>query len=355
MKLKTIAACLVLALVLALPVQAAGAQGEANITAQMTLKEIRSNPSLAASGYHLYPRGDDSAAILERLWEDEPLSDYVNKYTAGDAAKGLNLVIENYNAGVQVTHQVYTEQEIAAEPALGSVQLFYFPSGTGERKYALVVPGNLTVRCGGMNEGTPTAWKLHELGYNVFVLRYRIFLDAAVSAPFKDVCRAVQYITEHAEQFGVDANNYAVVGYSSGGQLAGLFAGVGCKAYGLPRPAALLLGYPVNDFFEVKPIYSLVLDGGKKGPHYYIENISDVVTADFPPTYHWFGENDRTLALIKQGNQGPKLEQALEQNGVEHVYRVFKNAPHGVGPGTGTDAEGWLEEAAAFWEQQAAE
>ena len=30
----------------------------------------------------------------------------------------------------------------------------------------------------------------------------------------------------------------------------------GCpRAFGIPQPAALLLGYPINDFYEVKPLY----------------------------------------------------------------------------------------------------
>lgn len=31
---------------------------------------------------------------------------------------------------------------------------------------------------------------------------------------------------------------------------------------------------------------------------------------------------------------------------------VYKNAGHSIGTGCGTDAEGWLTEAAAFWEEQ---
>lgn len=355
MKLKRFAAVIALLWLLAVPASAASELGEANITSQMTLKEIRSNPSLVASGYHLYPRGDDLTALSEAHWENKRLDEYVNRYAANDAAKGLNLVIETYNSGVQVTHQVYTESEIAADSSLGSVQLFYFPSDSGETKYALVVPGNLTVRSGGMNEGISTAWKLHQMGYNVFVLRYRIFTDATDSAPLKDLCRAMRYITDNAEYFGVRTEDYAIVGYSSGGQLAGLFAGGEYAEYALPKPAALLLAYPVNDFCEVKPIYSLIMDGGRGGEHYYLKNISDAVTDDFPPTYHWFGKDDTILGALILRNQGPKLEAALEAHNIEHVCRVFESAPHGVGLGTGTDAEGWIEEAVQFWARQVGE
>mgnify|MGYP002249759555 CR=1 FL=1 len=64
-----------------------------------------------------------------------------------------------------------------------------------------------------------------------------------------------------ADQFGVQRENYALMGFSSGGHIVGLIGSdnekFGYKAFGLPQPAALLLGYPIQRFFEVKPLYQL--------------------------------------------------------------------------------------------------
>lgn len=38
-----------------------------------------------------------------------------------------------------------------------------------------------------------------------------------------------------------------------------------------------------------------------------------------------------------------------------HQRTVYNNAAHGIGLGYGTDTEGWLDDAAAFWEAQTAE
>ena len=46
------------------------------------------------------------------------------------------------------------------------------------------------------------------------------------------------------------------------------------------------------------------------------------------------------------------LEKALARNHVTHIYHVYDDAPHAVAAGKGTDAEGWLNEAVAFWEEQ---
>ena len=54
------------------------------------------------------------------------------------------------------------------------------------------------------------------------------------------------------------------------------------------------------------------------------------------------------------GAQGPALQKALEEHDVPYSMRVYANASHAVGTGRGTDAEGWITDAVAFWEQQTA-
>lgn len=46
---------------------------------------------------------------------DQTLEKYVSSHVAQDCADGLNLLIRNYNAGVQITYKLYSEQEIAED------------------------------------------------------------------------------------------------------------------------------------------------------------------------------------------------------------------------------------------------
>ena len=46
------------------------------------------------------------------------------------------------------------------------------------------------------------------------------------------------------------------------------------------------------------------------------------------------------------------FEQALQKHGVTYQRTAFADAPHAVSIGRGTDAEGWLDDATAFWEEQ---
>lgn len=353
-KLRTAVLSICLVFLLALPAFAAEL-GEANITPQTKMREIRSNPSIVGAGIYTYSLDQDR--YLDRLyWDTQPLSRVSNRWTAQDAADGLNFLIRTYNAGTQVTYPLYTEEEIAQDTSRDGVELYYFPAEgqAASNKYALIVGGNAVVVSAEIREGVSTAWNLHEMGYSAFVLRYRIGMKAGGNAPLEDVARAVQYITEHAEEFGVQTEDYAIVAYSSGGQIAGLFGSekMGYKNYGLPKPGAMLLGYPVNNFLEYKPLYHLFIDIDTVKQKYYDLTLSDYITPDYPPAYHWCGRNDFVLSTMCWSAQGPVLEKALESNGVPHIYHVYDNAPHAVGAGKGTDAEGWLNEAVAFWEEQ---
>ena len=297
----------------------------------------------------------DAGFEPESFWLAEPFGDGGNA-AAEDAAEGMNLVIENYNRGVQITWQVYTPEEIAENPSLGMVQMYYFPAKTANAKYAIVVPGNGGNTTAELNEGASIANQLHELGYAAFVLRYRSFLNASDNAPLYDIANAIKYLTENADQFGVQRENYALMGFSSGGHIVGLIGSdnekFGYKAFGLPQPAALLLGYPINDFFEVKPLYQLAIDPLVLGWRYYWTDISDVVNENFTPTYFFYGKNDLYMQRMCYSQQGPLLERKLRESGAVYECHVYEDAPHAIGPGRHTDADGWILQATEFWEKQ---
>ena len=356
MKLKYLLAAAALAAAMALPAQAA--IGEANITPDTPMAELRANPSVVGAGLYTYNQEQDSPRDIRR-WADTTLREYVNDTTAQDCAAGLNRMIEHYNAGIQITHKLYTEEEIAAEPTRQKAEIYYFPGSRKNARFVLIMGGNALHTSAEMREGVSTAEWVNEQGYTAFVLRYRIGSQAADNAPLEDLARAVAYIRAHADAFGVDPDDYALLAYSSGGQIAGLFASdsaeVGHGHYGVPAPGALLLGYPVNNFFELKPAWGLFIDPYGDGPRYYDYNVSDFITPDYPPTYHWYGKNDLTLAKLCTPAQGRVIENALVQNGVTHIFHRYDNAPHKIGPGRGTDAEGWIVEALAFWQQQVGE
>ena len=75
--------------------------------------------------------------------------------------------------------------------------------------------------------------------------------------------------------------------------------------------------------------------------------LSDV-TRDDPPTYVCVGENDG-IASWRVMEDRLKRMAAL---GIETEFHKYPGLGHGFGLGTGTSAEGWIDDAVAFWERQ---
>ena len=153
----------------------------------------------------------------QRVTDDNPegkyqtLEKYVSSHVAQDCADGLNLLIRNYNAGVQITYKLYSEQEIAEDSSRNNAEFYYYPASTPDAKYALVLSGNILNRTAELKECISTAYQLHQKGYAVFVMRYRAYPDNDNNGPIEDIARAVKYIIGHAQQFGVQTESYALI------------------------------------------------------------------------------------------------------------------------------------------------
>lgn len=70
-------------------------------------------------------------------------------------------------------------------------------------------------------------------------------------------------------------------------------------------------------------------------------------TEDDPPTYMCVGENDGIASWRIMKSRAD----ALRASGIDAEFHRYPGLGHGFGLGTGTAAEGWLDDAAAFWEK----
>ena len=147
------AVCLAQLACLSLPVWAA--QNSAAFTRQTTLQQLRDDPAIKSSGYYTYCR--ELSGLGNEYWKNKTLERYMRPELVDDSVAAMNLVAENTRNGVQVTWQVYSPEEIAANSSLGCVQLYYFPGKEPGGKYALVVPGNGSTMTSEMEEGGSAA------------------------------------------------------------------------------------------------------------------------------------------------------------------------------------------------------
>ena len=70
-------------------------------------------------------------------------------------------------------------------------------------------------------------------------------------------------------------------------------------------------------------------------------------TPSDPPTFAVVGDRDG----IASPSTMEKRATAMRGVGIDVELHVYQNIGHGFGLGTGTNAEGWLDEAVRFWER----
>ena len=216
---------------------------------------------------------------------------------------------------------------------------------------AVICPGGGYRRVCSFVEGHPYAKRLNKLGYHAFVVYYRLRDQAAYPNPQDDLARAVKEIHDHAEQWKLDMTGYSIWGSSAGGHLAGSFGteSMGFHKYGLPKPGALVLVYPVITMGEHTHAGSKNYHIGHYASKEYVDltSIEKQVTANYPPTFLWWGDIDETVEPINS----IMMKEQLEKHQIPCICREYKNVPHGVGVIKGLPCEGWFEDAVSFWEQ----
>ena len=217
---------------------------------------------------------------------------------------------------------------------------------------AIICPGGGYRRVCNFIEGYPFAKKLNKMGYHAFVVYYRVRNLAAYPNPQDDLARAVREIHAKAKEWNLDMRGYSVWGSSAGGHLAASFGteSMGYLKYGLPKPGALILSYPVVT------MTSRTHEGSRNyliGPHparEYVEltSVETQVTDKYPATFLWWGDQDGTVDPYNS----KILKAALHKNNIPCYCREYMGVDHGVGLGKGLPCEGWFEDAVQFWLEQ---
>lgn len=219
--------------------------------------------------------------------------------------------------------------------------------------FAVICPGGGYQMVCSFIEGVPIAKRLNEQGISAFIVYYRVREKARFPAPQDDLARAVREVLEKAEEYQLDTENYSVWGSSAGGHLAASFGteNMGYVKYGLPKPQVMVLIYPVISM-EKGLTHGGSRDNllGKEATQEQEQAASvDLhVTAAYPPTYIWCGDADDVVPP----ENTRRMAAALERSGVPCLCEVFPNVGHGVGPATGTSAQGWIDHAVAFWRER---
>ena len=215
---------------------------------------------------------------------------------------------------------------------------------------AIICPGGGYWRVCSFVEGLPFARKLNAMGYSAIVVHYRCGSKYPYPVPQEDLARAIRHVLQHKDRWKLDMEGYSLWGASAGGHLAASFGtdAMGYKRYGLPKPGALILSYPVVTMGEKAHEGSRKhLLGEDRTPHMIqFASIEKQITADYPPTFLWCGLEDRSV----DPDNSRMLAEALKEWEIPHAFLTVADVGHGVGIGEGLACEGWFEKAVGFWE-----
>ena len=219
-----------------------------------------------------------------------------------------------------------------------------------QHKVAIICPGGGYHWVCSFSEGMPYARKLNQMGYSAFVVHYRCGIGKEYPIPQEDLARAIRKIMSHAKKWNLDMEGYSLWGSSAGGHLAASMGteGMGYKKYGLPKPGALILSYPVVTMGEHAHEGSRNYLLGNHPSFQQIEfaSVEKQLTKDFIPTFVWCGLEDHTV----DPKNSYMLRDALVDQNIPHCFLPIEDVDHGVGIGEGLACEGWFEKAVDFWE-----
>jgi len=190
----------------------------------------------------------------------------------------------------------------------------------------------------------PYCMYLATQGFAVVNASYRLAPKHTFPAPLEDVGAMVEWVVDHAEEYGLDLSNLFFVGDSAGAHLATAYTAVqlneayansfpGIKVDERFIPKGLLLNCGVFDM-EVEwkkqgraltPFLTDLL--GEKPTVESVKQMSPAqfITSDFPPVHLTTSNGD----LLRKHSY--RLKEVLEKKGVEVVFKDYgeKKKPQG--------------------------
>lgn len=291
-----------------------GASGE-TYTMNTLISDVMNDPVFGEYGRLIFPTNDwyYSGDTLGQL-----ALTYYNNIDPAKTVEIANYLHDHAEAGDIIFYDIYTSAEKAADPSKKDTGLFFFKGTPGER-FAICNAGGAFAYVGAMHDSFPHALELAKQGYNAFALIYRPGAQTAC----EDLARAVAFIFSHAEELEVDTDCYSLWGGSAGARMAAWLGTYGPEAFGggdLPRPGAVIMQYT---------------------------GLGEYSGFD-PPTYACVGDRD---GIASWRTMKARLD-AMSELGIDTEFHVYSGLSHGFGLGTGTSAEGWIQDAIAFWENQ---
>lgn len=191
---------------------------------------------------------------------------------------------------------------------------------------------------GNYTDSLPTAAALREYGFQTFIVDYRLHPYNQEEGAL-DVARAVRFIRKHADVYGIDPEDIAVMGFSAGGIQAGEF---------LMHYDEMVNGTALDDSYIPDGLDEIPAHASAAGMIYSFYGRLSVGNMDtdwlsegeLPPTYYVYGTEDPFY------DQFERQYEVIRSMGIPTERIVLNRWPHGFGSDGGWTADyaKWLEE-----------
>ncbi len=256
----------------------------------------------------------------------------------------------------KVMYDVYQPEECRDDPEKADVKLFFLPARQqpSEKPFVLLISGGAYTCVCSLVESFPTAARLNELGYNAFVLNYRVLQDPLFPKPQEDVAAALRMIFKNRERFGIQNESYIVNGFSAGANVTAVWGTEqnGWAKYGLPAPKMLWPIYPAISseyLYEDGKDWFLTMMFGTGYDMNTVKSfdVPETFTDRYPPCYIVHAKDDPAVPC----KNSEELKKLLDAHQIPAKLELIDTGAHGWGDGSGTAAAGWPDRADAFMVQ----
>ena len=172
-------------------------------------------------------------------------------------------------------------------------------------------------------------------GYHAAVLRYSVTPSVFPTA-ILELGKSISIIRQYSEQWHVDADKIAVIGFSAGGHLTASYCCFWNKPFvaetlnvdsKMLRPNAMLLGYPVittGEFAHCQSIKNLL--GARYEELKESMSLENQISADVPRSFIWHTFGD-TVVSVKNSLL---LTDALVSHKIPVEFHLFEKGDHGL-------------------------
>ena len=206
-----------------------------------------------------------------------------------------------------------------------NLEVFTVPESINPKGAVMICPGGAFMFRSMQNEGYDIADMLTSMGYQCFVVNYRIN-PYTMQESATDLQRGIRYVRSHADEYRINPRNIALVGFSAGGILNGE---VLLNWRDLKNGSALDNTYSPDELDKV-PVSACAV--GMIYAFYgrlsvSMNNVETLRNADLPPAFYCWGTRDGFAGQFTQNAN------AVELAGCRVERKILQNYPHGYGTG----------------------